>query len=131
MAFTASPTNTSKYIVSVLPQLTSDCAQGKLIVAHLGDGASMCAIERFPSIATTMSFIPVDGLIMGTRTGALGGLDALVFTGRIGERAVGSAPVVPRRAMVRDLAQRCGQCRRRAAYLGDRLSGFSAGRADR
>jgi acetate kinase len=60
-----------EYIASVLPQLASDCAQGKLVVAHLGNGASMCAIERCRSIATTMSFTPVDGLMMGTRTGAL------------------------------------------------------------
>ena len=71
MAFTASPTNTSKYIISVLLQLASNCAQGKLIVAHLGNGASMCVIERCPSIAATMFFTPVDGLMMGTRVGAL------------------------------------------------------------
>jgi len=71
MAFTASPTNPSKYIVSVLLQLAPNCAQGKLIVAHLGNGASMCAIERCPSIAATMFFTPVDGLMMGTRAGAL------------------------------------------------------------
>jgi acetate kinase len=60
-----------EYITSALPQIAPDRAQGKLIVAHLGNGASMCAIERSHSIATTMSFTPVDGLMMGTRTGAL------------------------------------------------------------
>jgi acetate kinase len=60
-----------EYIVSVLRRVASDCAERKLIVAHLGNGASMCAIERGRSIATTMSFTPVDGLMMGTRTGAL------------------------------------------------------------
>src|SRR5207248_6512147 len=60
-----------EYITSTLPQIVPDRAQGKLVVAHLGNGASMCAIERGRSIATTMSFTPVDGLMMGTRTGAL------------------------------------------------------------
>ena len=60
-----------EYITSVLPQVAPECASGKLIVAHLGNGASMCAIATGRSIATTMSFTPVDGLPMGTRTGAL------------------------------------------------------------
>lgn len=60
-----------EYIVSALPRIAPDCADAKLIVAHLGNGASMCAIERGHSVATTMSFTPVDGLVMGTRTGAL------------------------------------------------------------
>jgi acetate kinase len=60
-----------EYIVSVLPRIAPDCADGKLVVAHLGNGASLCAIEAGRSIATTMGFTPVDGLVMGTRTGAL------------------------------------------------------------
>ncbi len=60
-----------EYIVSVLPRLAPDCARGRLVVAHLGNGASMCAIEQGHSVATTMGFTPVDGLVMGTRTGAL------------------------------------------------------------
>jgi acetate kinase len=51
-----------EYIVSALPSLASDCAQGKLVIAHLGNGASMCAIERGSSIATTMSFTRSTGL---------------------------------------------------------------------
>ena len=46
-------------------------AQGKLVVAHLGNGASMCAIEAGRSITATMSFSPLDGLTMGTRCGRL------------------------------------------------------------
>ena len=60
-----------EYIVSVLPDVAPECADGKLIVAHLGNGASMCAIERGRSIATTMGFTALDGLPMGTRSGAL------------------------------------------------------------
>src|SRR3954453_15161399 len=60
-----------EYIVSVLPRVAPEIAGGKLVVAHLGNGASLCAIEQGRSVATTMSFTPVDGLVMGTRTGAL------------------------------------------------------------
>ena len=55
----------------VLPEVMPDCAKGKVVVAHLGNGASMCAIDRGQSIAATMGFTAVDGLPMGTRTGAL------------------------------------------------------------
>jgi len=60
-----------EYIVSMLPQVAPECASGKVVVAHLGNGASMCAINRGRSIASTMGFTAVDGLPMGTRTGAL------------------------------------------------------------
>src|SRR3954470_15700217 len=60
-----------EYIVSALPHVAPEIAGGKLVVAHLGNGASLCAIENGRSIATTMGFTPVDGLVMGTRTGAL------------------------------------------------------------
>ncbi len=60
-----------EYIMSVMPQVAPDCAGGKLIVAHLGNGASMCAIAAGRSVATTMGFTAVDGLPMGTRTGAI------------------------------------------------------------
>jgi acetate kinase len=60
-----------EYIVSVLPRIAPECARGKLIVAHLGNGASMCAIDEGRSIASTMGLTPVDGLPMGTRSGAL------------------------------------------------------------
>jgi acetate kinase len=60
-----------EYIVSVLPAIAPDCAEGKLVVAHLGNGASMCAISDGRSVASTMGFTALDGLPMGTRTGAL------------------------------------------------------------
>jgi acetate kinase len=60
-----------EYIVSALPTVASELVGRKLVIAHLGNGASMCAIDSGRSIATTMSFTPVDGLPMGTRTGAL------------------------------------------------------------
>jgi acetate kinase len=60
-----------EYIISALPQIAPDCVAGKLVVAHLGSGASMCAIDDGRSIASTMGLTPLDGLPMGTRSGAL------------------------------------------------------------
>lgn len=59
------------YIASVLPEYLGERSNGKVIVAHLGHGVSMCALIQRRSIATTMSFTPLDGLPMGTRCGAL------------------------------------------------------------
>jgi acetate kinase len=60
-----------EYIASVLPKTDARAATGRTIVAHLGNGASLCALWCGKSIATTMSFTPVDGLLMGTRVGSL------------------------------------------------------------
>lgn len=60
-----------EYIASVLPGIDAAAAAGRTIVAHLGNGASLCALKGGKSIATTMSFTPVDGLVMGTRVGSL------------------------------------------------------------
>jgi acetate kinase len=60
-----------EYIASVLPEVAPDIADGRVIVAHLGSGASMCAMKGRKSVDTTMSFTAVDGLCMGTRPGAL------------------------------------------------------------
>lgn len=60
-----------EYIAHILPEHLGDRADGKVIVAHLGNGASMCAMAQRRSLATTMGFTAVDGLMMGTRTGAI------------------------------------------------------------
>lgn len=60
-----------EYIVSRLREIAPDIAERRLAVAHLGNGASLCAIENGGSVATTMSFTPLDGLVMGTRCGDL------------------------------------------------------------
>lgn len=57
-----------EYIASTLPP---ELAQGRVVVAHLGSGASMCAIANGRSIASTMGFTALDGLPMGTRSGNL------------------------------------------------------------
>jgi acetate kinase len=59
---------------SILAQLVANDpvrAQGRVVIAHLGNGASMCAMHQGRSVATTMSFSPLDGLPMGTRCGRL------------------------------------------------------------
>jgi len=60
-----------EYIASALPKYDERAAAGRTIVAHLGNGASMCAIKNGQSVATTMGFSSVEGLPMGTRCGAL------------------------------------------------------------
>ena len=60
-----------EYIASALPGIDAKAAAGRVIVAHLGNGASMCAIKAGKSMASTMGFTAVDGLPMGTRSGAL------------------------------------------------------------
>jgi acetate kinase len=60
-----------EYIASVLPEVDTRAAEGRTIVAHLGNGASMCAMKGRKSVATTMAFSSIEGLPMGTRCGAL------------------------------------------------------------
>jgi acetate kinase len=60
-----------EYIASALPRLDARAAAGKTVVLHLGNGASMCAMDAGRSVASTMSFTAVDGLPMGTRSGSL------------------------------------------------------------
>ncbi len=58
-----------EYIASILPTLEPTLADARIIIAHLGSGASLCALHKGRSIATTMGFSPLDGLVMGTRCG--------------------------------------------------------------
>ncbi len=60
-----------EYIAGKIREVAPGHAEGRLIVAHLGNGASMCAIKGGKSVATTMGFTAVDGLPMGTRSGSL------------------------------------------------------------
>jgi acetate kinase len=60
-----------EYVASVLPSLDARLAAGRTVVLHLGNGASMAALRAGRSIATTMGFTAIDGLPMGTRSGAL------------------------------------------------------------
>lgn len=59
------------YVAQVLGERYGDAARGRTIVAHLGSGASLCAMQTLQSVATSMGFSALDGLMMGTRCGAL------------------------------------------------------------
>lgn len=60
-----------EYQSIALPERHGDTARGRIIVAHLGSGASLCAMHQLESVATTMGFSALDGLMMGTRCGSL------------------------------------------------------------
>lgn len=60
-----------EYVAGRLAEIAPDLHQGRTIVAHLGSGASLCALKGGKSVATTMGFTGLDGLVMGTRCGAL------------------------------------------------------------
>ncbi len=59
------------YVARQLPEIIGERAKGAVVIAHLGNGASMCALRNGKSVASTMGFTAVDGLMMGTRTGNL------------------------------------------------------------
>jgi len=60
-----------EYISKVLPRVAPEIAEGRVIVAHLGSGASLCALKKGKSVDNTFGFSVLDGLCMGTRPGAL------------------------------------------------------------
>jgi acetate kinase len=60
-----------EYVASVLPEVAPEIARGRVIVAHLGSGASLCALKDGKSIDNSLGFTALDGLCMGTRPGAL------------------------------------------------------------
>ena len=60
-----------EYIASVLPEVAPDIAEGRVIVAHLGSGASLCALKSRRSVDSTLGFTALDGLCMGTRPGSV------------------------------------------------------------
>jgi acetate kinase len=60
-----------EFIASVLPLTAPEIARGRVVVAHLGSGASMCAMKDLKSVDSTLGFTALDGLCMGTRPGAL------------------------------------------------------------
>jgi acetate kinase len=71
-----------EYIASVLPEVAPRIARGRVIVAHLGSGASLCALKDLRSIDCSLGFTALDGLCMGTRPGALDpGLVLYLFQG--------------------------------------------------
>jgi len=60
-----------EYVTGHLRQVSPEHADKRIVIAHLGNGASLCAIHQGHSVATTMGFTAVDGLVMGTRCGSI------------------------------------------------------------
>src|ERR687886_561092 len=60
-----------EYVMEELRRLESEAAAGRVVVAHLGNGASMAAVKEGVGVDTTMGFTPTGGLVMGTRSGDL------------------------------------------------------------
>ena len=79
-----------EYIASRLPEMAPEIAKGRVIVAHLGSGASMCALAGGRSIESTMGFTALDGLPMGTRPGQI---DPGVMLYLIDEKRMSAAAV--------------------------------------
>ena len=79
-----------EYIAQALPQHDARAARGRTVVAHLGNGASMCALRAGASVASSMGFSALEGLPMGTRCGSLdpGVLLWLMDQKRMGPRAI-------------------------------------------
>ena len=59
------------YIASRLPALLGDAARGRIVVAHLGSGASLCLLDNLQSVDTTMGYTPAGGIVMASRSGDL------------------------------------------------------------
>ena len=76
-----------EYLASVLPHHLGAVAHGKVVVAHLGNGASLCAMRDRRSVASTMGFTALDGLMMGTRCGSLDPGVVLHLVGAMGMSA--------------------------------------------
>ncbi len=74
-----------EYIATQLPQVDARAAQGRTVVMHLGNGASMCAMLASRSVSSSMGFTALDGLMMGTRCGSL---DAGVLLWLMDERGM-------------------------------------------
>jgi acetate kinase len=79
-----------EYIAGRLCQVAPDAAKGRVIVAHLGSGASMCALNNGRSVESTLGFTALDGLPMGTRPGQL---DPGVVLHLIAEKGMSAAAV--------------------------------------
>lgn len=79
-----------EYVAGRLREIAPELSRRRVIVAHLGNGASLCALDDGRSVATTMGFSPLDGLLMGTRCGALdpGVLIFLMDQYRMGPREI-------------------------------------------
>ncbi len=79
-----------EYIASCLPAVDARAAKGRTVAMHLGNGASMCALQSGRSVASSMGFTALDGLMMGTRCGDL---DPGVLIWLMDQRAMGARQI--------------------------------------
>ena len=79
-----------EYVAGHLAEIAPDIAEGRVVIAHLGSGASMCALVAGRSVESTMGFTALDGLPMGTRPGQL---DAGVVLYLMNEKQMSSAEI--------------------------------------
>jgi acetate kinase len=79
-----------EYVSQRLAEIAPPVAKGRVIIAHLGSGVSMCAVKNGMSIESTMGFTALDGLVMGTRPGQL---DPGVVVYLIGQKGMSAASV--------------------------------------
>jgi len=127
-----------EYMAIALAERHGDAARGRTIVAHIGSGASLCAMQGLQSVATTMGFSALDGLMMGTRCGSLdagvllyllqsekmgpGDLAQLLYrqSGLLGVSGVSSSPQVLLEAESRNPRARGARALRAAYRARDR-----------
>jgi len=76
------------HVAHRLPQLLGDAAHGRVLVAHLGNGASLCLLEQLQSVDTSMGYTPAGGIPMGTRSGDLDPGVMLELAGRYDNAAL-------------------------------------------
>lgn len=114
-----------EYIASVLPSIVGEkLAKGKVIVAHLGSGSSMCGMKDGKSVVSTLEFSTIGRLPMGTRPGAIDAVMALEMAREIGidrtiallHKECGLLALSERSNDVRDLEEAAAQGDERAAY---------------
>jgi acetate kinase len=87
-----------EYIAAELRNVAPEAADGRLIIAHLGNGASMAAVQKGVSIDTTMGFTPAGGLVMSTRSGDLDPGVILYLLDKKGLSSAGVSDLVNQRA---------------------------------
>ncbi|MBI2254685.1 MAG: acetate/propionate family kinase [Proteobacteria bacterium] len=87
-----------EYVSHRLHEICPDLAKGRVIIAHLGNGASLCAVKDGRSVASTMGFTAVDGLMMGTRCGTIDPGVILYLMDKEGLDSRGIADLVYRRS---------------------------------
>ena len=80
-----------EYIASALPTKAPEIAKERVIIAHLGSGASMCALKNGKSMDNTLGFTALDGLCMGTRPGSWRGLVPVSKPGAFAKRSRNSS----------------------------------------